>query len=1215
MRFRERLALLVVGGTVLLVSVVGTATASRNIERTLRRQFGRVFTAPAELGHVEFSFLDGLAVEGFKLYDPSDPVGPPLLEVERLEVEYELDVTGTGPRVTRVRLERPHVRIRLDDEGRMELLDALRRPEEVATEDDASPPLPEILLREGTLWFHDERVLAEPTVLSRVEALVRVDDEGQVQARVLGRSDLLGPIAARATLGDEANVELDLSELRIAPSLADRFQDEIADVIRRTQPHGAAALSMRAGFADGRIDDPAATLTLSAASLRVPLPAEADGAPPEPIPLTGVAAEFELDGGVMTVRSLTADLLGGRAALSGSIGGLLESPARPTVSIGGAITGLTVDDTTNRHLPPSIARVLDAFQFRGALDLDELAVELDDDGADVAVIARPRGASMRYDGYVQPDTGRRVGFAYDATDIQGEIRVDGVVIELDLAAYHDDVRVEAVGTIDYLEEGVERLDLTISAEDVPLDEDLRAAFQDRADRLFDRWAPTGVAAGVAVHLVSVPAIDQGSTVTEVHLRLDDRATFQPEDFPARFRTGVGTVDVTYPLVEGERVEQVIVKVPVQGDGFQLDAEVRSVGDRFELDATGRADAVERSLVPAVLASPKLSEAVKDVLRTTRPTGSTRLEASIVPDADRVVLDLEALSVEALPNLPLALDDLSGHLTIDAEAVQFDDVRGSTLGATVEGSGRITDEVVLDVQARGLPLGERLRERLGRYREPAEPFYDALAPTESARADVHLVVDEVGEIGLGLERLSGGIAPAGVALTATNGELAYRGTEVRAWLDAALPHGPDDEGRSREDGSIEVRNLLVDTETGDVQLDLAARRMDFPRDLTGLLDETTVAAIEEQMPHRWTHVRGLPESDAPDHLALVWEAAERRLRLDGTVDLRPTRGVEGREEGLAPTGALEFRDVEFTFTEFGTVGIDGRLTTAGFDLNPGLAVSDLRADAILGGQIDEAGWRLWLDAVDASLRILDQDLTETSVLLEYELDRLKIRDLSARLDGGTLTGAVRRTPRMAYAGRLGLSDASLREAIGGEDDDEFTGRVDGEVRFRNRTGDPVDLTGSGRIDVRDARLGVFPPVFRLTRVLGMAVPLAEAAPDDSASMEFRLEGPWLRIRRLQLDSEELELRDGEGRVSLDDGRLDLTVYPLVNVSVLPIGIVERLLKELQRLPQALDVHTAHVGGTLRNPTVSYRVLPRADTEQEDLLPQPIDPSDVKEDPPW
>lgn len=1206
MRLRERLALLALGGTVLLVSLVATATASRTIELTLRRQLGGLLRAPADLGSVEFSFLDGLVVRDFHVYDPLDPLGPPLVAVGRAEVQYELDLGGRGPHITRIWLRDPTVRLHVDADGRVDLADVLRLPEPDPDPDAPPAQVPSILVEGGTLEVTHAGLLSQATTLSDILASVEQIEPGRLAVEVRGTSDLLGPVHAKATTGDPARGHVELERLELRPELATRFEGPAAELLQQLEPRGTATVRVESDLTGGRLELLSGELHLVDASLLLPLPGAAEQDPPAPLPLTDVAAELALDTDGLAVRFLSAAVLDGRLDLTGSVADW-EDGGTPEVHVRGGWTGLHLDEAAAAHVPASVARVLHAFRPWGRFDLDELRFDLVDGEPDVAVVLRPQGGDIEYVGYVQEETGRRLGFAYPATDVRGELRVEGVVIELDLRARHDDVLVEAQGTIDYLQDGVEHLDIVIAARDVPLDQDLRAAFQDRADRLFDRWDPEGVAAGVRVHLRSDPPVDHGHTVTEVHLELDERASFRPREFPTRFRTGTGEVHVTYPLQDGERVELVeLPSLPVQGDGFELTADVTSLAGELEIRARGRADAVERGLVPGVLASPKLGEPVKEFLRTTQPTGATRLDVTIAPGRDRVELHTEGMAVVALPRMPLPVSEIHGHVVVDDEAVVLDDVRGRALGAEVAADGRIADGVRLHVRGVGLPLDERLRSRLGDYAEPAAVFFDTLRPGDGTRADVDLRVEPDDSLRLELRELRGPIAPQGVALDVLRGSLLYETERVTAELDATFPGS---------EGELGLRDLVADTRTGDLSLALAARRMRFPRDLTGLLDEQAVASIEEQLPDRWTHVRGLPESEDPEHLRLRWLDAEQRLTLDGVVDLRPSREDQGQSLGLAPRGALEFRDVEFNFVPGGPLSVDGRFRTSSFDIDPGLAVSDVRADAVLGGLVDASGWLLWLDAVDAELTILDQRLTDASFVLEYDHERLRVRDLDAELFRGRLTGKVGHNPRMAYAGKLALRSAALEAALGDDATSELTGRLDGRVQFRNRSGDTGDLHGGGELTVQDARLGFFPPVFRLTKVLGAVAPLPESEPDDAARIEFDLAGPWAKVRSLTLESDGLDLRDGDGRVSLDDGRLDLTVYPLVNVSVLPVGLLERLLKELQRLPQALDVHTAHVGGTLRNPEVSYRVLPGAAEEGEDLLPQPMDPRDVDEEYPW
>src|SRR5689334_17426851 len=108
---RNKIALVVVGTAIAVVPAYVVATSDAVVARVLATGLRRYVRAPCRFDAAHFTFLEGIEVRGLVVLDPADPLGAPLLAADRCRVNYMLDVTGFGPHVTGIDLERPRLRL------------------------------------------------------------------------------------------------------------------------------------------------------------------------------------------------------------------------------------------------------------------------------------------------------------------------------------------------------------------------------------------------------------------------------------------------------------------------------------------------------------------------------------------------------------------------------------------------------------------------------------------------------------------------------------------------------------------------------------------------------------------------------------------------------------------------------------------------------------------------------------------------------------------------------------------------------------------------------------------------------------------------------------------------------------------------------------------------------------------------------------------------
>ena len=129
MRLRYRLALGVAGVAALGLSAFAVGLSDRAVKKRVAAVLAETLRAPCTFDSASFSFLEGLEVRGLEVLDPDDPLGPPLLTVESLHLDYAGDLLREGPRLTKVVLHGPRIRVLRRADGTLALASLVSLPE------------------------------------------------------------------------------------------------------------------------------------------------------------------------------------------------------------------------------------------------------------------------------------------------------------------------------------------------------------------------------------------------------------------------------------------------------------------------------------------------------------------------------------------------------------------------------------------------------------------------------------------------------------------------------------------------------------------------------------------------------------------------------------------------------------------------------------------------------------------------------------------------------------------------------------------------------------------------------------------------------------------------------------------------------------------------------------------------------------------------------
>lgn len=1183
---RNKVAIVVVAVAIGVVSAYATATSDRVVGNLLRRELTTYVRAPCTFESASFTFLHGLEVRGLTVLDPTDPLGKALLFAEHAHVDYKLDVTGAGPHMTGIEIEKPSVRLERTATGAFPIQEAFFFP----SPKGPAPPRPSVKLSGGDVTFADPMLLAgEPLALTGIDVTVtpatpKATDFAGATIELTASSDVLGLVTAHARVGESgtsARVEIELPRIVIDPSLPRRFAGDTARRIAGMSPSGEVTARITARIEEGKDFAAEADVVVRGVSLRQAIPDPAPGASsPRAFEITEMNGNVRFAPGRLEAHDLLFRALGAVFETDATLRDLGSDD--PQIEARVHVAGLALTRDVLEYLPTSARRIAEAYFVTGTVEAGA-AIRGPLSAPAVTVDTKIADGVFRYDGFVQEDGVRR-GFPWTAESVSGSVSFDGGTLRLAADAVHGPARVHATGTVVDSERGGSIPDVLISADHVPLDGDLRHGFGDRAGEMFDRWGPSGIARRIDVHVSRIDAVDGDHDVTEVTIGLDGGAGFRPHLLPVPLHEVTGTVEVLEPVVGGRRESLVrLTAIDAKADGFAIavSGEVKGSGDAQSEDlhvevATSDAGAGFRD---AVFAAPDstLAPGVKSAVRKLGASGPVTIDARLVKDANQVrhdVVKIELLgtAVTGWDDIPLAARALTGRVTLADDTLTFEGIEGNLVmdefvplftahGRLLGVSG--TPQFDVHLESPEIPLGDALRKALGPLAEKARRFWEDFHPVAKARAGVVLDLrpdSDPTPFEVTLTHLRGGLTPLGLELDNDDGTFHYdgRAAQIRG-LESAIGGA-----------SVRFDEADFDVATGRVTLLASVRNLRFPEDLEGPLSAETVAKIVETAPGRMLHA-----SD----VHLVYEPETAALEIAGVLSIRPRTRRPLPDPGLAPDGVLSVDRLVFWMPPDRPVFFQGEARTEDFALRSAVFVDKLSGAIAVSGTLGETN-RFDLTVSHASLRADGYPFDEVSATVSVIPRGTRVTVSKAKFMAGTLEGWVGPGDEtVAYQGRFTLTGAELERLLrfkSAPGKEVSSGILDASMKFSNATGNRADLRGEGQISVHDGSLAPSPIFSAIWGLLSLG--LGSQPVLSEGKMKFDVEGEWLNVRELSVTGTGGEIEDGRGKIGLD-GRLDLSIAPRLDLPV-------PLLRQILNLIQMPLIPRVHVGGTLRNPQVSY-----------------------------
>ncbi|HWE35691.1 MAG TPA: AsmA-like C-terminal region-containing protein [Isosphaeraceae bacterium] len=824
----------------------------------------------------------------------------------------------------------------------------------------------------------------------------------------------------------------------------------------------------------------------------------------------------------------------------------------------GDLSRLALSTALRDRLPRELRPALEAIGLTaGALDVAGARVEYDPAGS-------PR---VRYKTALRLRSGTwncpKLPFPLFDAELDATAEDGRLVVEHAEAA-NGKTRVRAEGTLALDAEAAGPFDLSIRAEDLELDDRLRARTPPQFADLWAEYRPRGVV-GVALRVVRATAggpVGVGMTAAFRDVSLVYRNFKYPLDHVSgTLRYGRGRFEVDLATLIGNE--------PARAYGTIDDPGPDAV---VQLTFEAAALPVDRTLLDAL---PPDARAVVDQFR---PTGAVRGTAYLSrspggpgdpPEGDvqiHALLDLvpEGRCAIVWEGMPYAVEGLTGRLELHPDHWIFQNMNGHNGLANIHGSGRVDEvpapgggkglKVALWLRAEHLAFDDQLRRALpGDWRatwgllnpsgmstvdatiraEPGRPDHHRIELVPEPGARVNLVLEPAPGTGFAARRLEFPpfedvtgrfVFDDGTVTMAGNGPdnpvgFRFRGSPVRARSGTVrLEPG----GRFR----LGVEELYVTVFRVDADL----RRLMPPvmSQFAQKLDEARTFTIRTNLGLGWSGKAGDPATCWWDKGLIIFNGNTIRAGLD-------LGHIQGQLDHVR--GRFDGRDLE------------------------------------VHGAID-------IESID----LMGQQVTRFRSPLDVAKGVARLGDFSGRLLGGRVFGnvavAIDSSPRF-----------SAEVAVAGADLERFTrtmpgrqrlrGLVSGKLAVSGRGGDTHSLQGEGEAKIARGDLGELPPVLRLVKILNLSPATRTAF--DSADVAFSIRDGRTTLDPIQLTGDAFSLR---GAGTLDpQGDLDLDLRVLYGRDAYHIRGLSDLTRELSG-----KIFDVRVTGPAAAPKYSTQVLP-------------------------
>ncbi len=1054
---------------------------------------------------------------------------------------------------------------------------------DASKEDDGA--VPRIRVRDVVLHYRalpdSKRLRPGATVAVHIESIdvapdtagnLRVD--GRMFTRRLGQDET--PITVAGTIardGEVFDIEARWDPLELTDELLAVLRQDVADNLGASGIRsGTFVLRLRPkeGEAEGQLE-PSIEWN-SEVDLRktgdIPGMAAVDAKTREQLTqLFGDAAfQFELAAGKVNIKSLVAEMAGGRVQATGWV---IEETGE--FSIDFDIRDLDLaDEAVRTALGKEGAEIYDEFDPRGTVDAIGRVTGSADGEVSWSVDVLLEDVDLAYVGALNEE-GKRVGFPYRMREATGRVRIDGDGVTFDdVVGFNRGAEIMIrgnaskgwtggeTGFIGFTEDGAS-VALTVVATNVPVDEQLLDAVRksEFADML-EEFEIEGVVDLIELDLIKNPKIER-AVKAEMRLTLEGEQ-FRYLPFPLPLEDVRGKLTMRRPVLADGKTRGSIYDFDVTGwaEGAPIHAwaTIKEHEKRGKLHVKAEGMPLAGRLAEVVKTSTTTKEDLASVWTWLGPRGRADVHIVIPLADDPATLALDAvfrsasIRLDAESKAPLEVSELEGPLKLRNGVVTLSKLTGKVGGAavTIDGSLQGGVDGAWDLRAGidRLRLTPTLMESLEVLLEGEQLLPGGMAFEPGSRMTLALHVTkkpgETSEPEIAFEASDLDTTlrlPDGSALSVTGEQLASAGGVVTV-------------RNLRAEGSgitAEVRRARVEP-GGDAEVTgrFHAAFEDF--EVTqGLLDLLPDDAAE--ILGRWTAERTLSSKSF-----LIDVPEKGPITLEGDLALvAPKEGPLG--EGAR--GRFEVMPLIIRKHPQEGVVLNGLVQLGGFSIDLGPGLEDLRG-AIevehlhLGTKAPQGRGRV----SGVSGRIADLTVADLAAPIDWRNNILRVISLGGRLCGGAIKNAdffMHTAEPVAYTGKAtveGFSVAQLRDDLA-PSGPQYEGVGTAHVTFQNRGGELKDLTAAGTVAIRKARLGDLPFIANIFTLTDELAGVDERPQFNRADLVFTLQDEVFNFRRFDLAGPLFDL-PGEGTLDLT-GVIDLRFTPDLVKGLLVPGIMQ------------------------------------------------------------
>jgi hypothetical protein len=1197
-RYRRWVGYCIAGGLVLLVAAGFYLTRPQRLAGFAQSILQNATGAAVHIESASLDWNGTLQLHHLTMTLPGDDTDAGrLFDVNRAQMTQDLWSLMSGRfRATSITLIQPTVHVVKDPAT--DSYNFQRLPGKESQEPPGPPPtMPTIYLRDGRLAFATTDARGQTTDIGSVYLSGSLQAHGRVattytlqlrEDRAAGETGLT--IAGQYDLEQRA-LQGTLTDFHFDGVIRDALPARVLDVWTNLDPQGSIPLLHFSHSPDTGL---AVELQLQDMALRV-----AHGKIDERLRHTSGTFIFRDDR--LTIDNLTGELLGSAIALDGWV---MTDTGRMTNLLDRATGDLTLN-VTNFHIPrdkqpfaeslPGIVRRnLERFDPAGRVDvMIHLTREQDS--------ATPGKLATRVEGHADlvDISARYFRFPYRAHDVRGRVRFsnDAVHLEGITGVGETGGRVELSGIIEPPGDSA-LVDILVTATDVPVDEHLLAALEEKhrkgVEDLLDREryaalrdagrlqssadhaaaveslrametgaAPDAAAVEALRDEVAIPVFDLGG-------RVDAVARIHRPVGPAQKYTT--TVDID-PVGLSAIYDNWKYPVRITGGKLRIDRAVYVQGVTFEgmsgatihadgiIDSPNDLDVGDTMLTLRADRVPlddwlrdTINDAGRnwlDVLQLDTPLAMV-CRTYVTEDrkvAFKVDVDFEGGTAEPWSK-GYKLTDVRGKATIERDLLTLHELRGKHDDAGVILSGRVqwSDE---------------------------QPAADITLKGENVAIDPRLLAM--------CEAIDSGAA----ALTQMRDKYDAQGT-----FDVSVDYTIKPDGSNARQIAVMPRTLKLLVAQTPVQFtDMAGTlRLVGPGavldNVAGTLDGGRLTAKGQ--------VTWLPETQADVKLDFADGTMSPAVRA-----LLP-QAAQAVIDGMEIGGGVSLTDGHLRISEHDTgnaIRFDGKV---GF--RDATAAVGVPADHINGTltvaierEADAAMPTMKLDLAADAMRVADRQITRLVAAMSTTEDRktLKLGKLEGEIYGGRLVGGG----AMDLAGdrrlhmEMNIQDAAFEPfiAAGGKKsaDGNMTpteaeaalvppGTLTAGLTFEAVPGDVASRRGRGLLRVQNARIYDLPLVLGMLQIANLTLPTSRAF--DRMQATYLLEGDVLTIENAELTATNVALI-GAGHVRLSDRRIDLAFVSRNPDSGLDLGPIGDLLHGIKD-----ELVTIHLTGTVSDPTI-------------------------------